>query len=161
MRYSFSEIAKGKKVRRTLVHRMISTVASKVILLSIGAPENVVSNALSRNNNQSMGQAHIDREIGQEASLKRVVHGQPGQQSIGEHETESIGGDVHSRQDGRFVPERVDNVKGLKEENGDHRVGDASESVILLAGHTKVQKDPADETRTELDKVLDVECRVG
>lgn len=99
---------------------MIGTVASKVILLSIGAPENVVSNALSRNNNKSMGQAHINREISQEASLERVVHGQPGQQSIGEHEAESIGGDIHSCQDGRFVPERVNNVEGLKEENGNH-----------------------------------------
>src|SRR5689334_6565290 len=104
----FRQASEKKRILPTLILRSIGTITSKVVLLSVGAPEYIVSNALGRNDDQSMTQAHIDREIGQETSLERVVHGQPGQQSIGEHESESVCGDVHGCQNSRFVPERVD-----------------------------------------------------
>lgn len=144
----------------TLVLRSVGAISSKVILLTVGAPEDPVANTLGTDHQQAVGKAHVHRERGQETCLERVVHRQPSQQSIGEHESESVSGDVHGCQDSRFVPERVNDVKGLKEEDGSHRVGDASKVLVLTAGHSKVEKDPSNETWAKLDKVLDVEGRV-
>lgn len=145
---------------RTLVLGSIGAISSKVILLAVGASEDPVSDTLGTNHQQAVGKAHVHGERGQETGLERVVHWQPSQQSIGEHESKSIRGDIHGCQDSRLVPERVDDVKGLKDEDGNHRVGDASKVLVLTTRHSKVENDPSNETWAKLNKVLDVESRV-
>ena len=145
----------------TLVLRSISAVASKAVLLEVGASEDVVSYALGGDDDQGVRQAHVDREGSQETGLQGVVHGQPGQETVGKHEAEPIGRDIHGCQDRGFVPKGVDDVKGLKDQDGNHRVGDTAKIVPLLASHAKIEQDPADKTGAELDKVLDVKSRVG
>lgn len=145
----------------TLVLRGVGAISSKVVLLTVSAPEDPVADTLGTDHQQAVGKAHIYRIRGQETRLKRVVHWQPSQQSIGEHESESVSGDIHGGQDSGLVPERVNNVKSLKEEDGGHGVGDASKVLVLTTGHSKVENDPSNETWAKLDKVLDVERRVG
>jgi len=132
----------------TFVLRSRGTITSKVIFLPIGTSENEVSDALCRNDRSAMWKAHFQGECSQETSLHRVVERQPGQQPVSQHESESICSDVHGCQHCCLVPQRVDDVKRLENQNCHHGVGDVSDIMILLAGHAKVKEDPSDETRT-------------
>lgn len=111
------------------------------------------------------------------SSLEGVDEGHPSKVSDGKHEAESIGGDVHSSEDGRLeqsvsngcnirsfrfdahlVVQAVSNVQQLEKYYKHHRVcGVPTATHCLLACSGDVNQSPQDETRAELVEGLEVE----
>ena len=76
-----------------------------------------------------------------------------------QHETEAVRRDVHGREDGVLVPDRVDNVEPLEEQHAGHPGVDAAAVEARLAeGRAEVHEQPHAEARAQLAEELEVEA---
>lgn len=94
---------------------------------------------------------------GQIACLQGIDEGQPDQITKGEHETETIGGDVHGRQDGGFHVESIEDVQCLEGSDQQDTVTDGVVELVLLRDEGHVQDDPAEHARSEFAEGFDVQ----
>ena len=81
--------------------------------------------------------AHQPATSSPQASRRSGGAGAPGQVSKGEHEAESVCGDVHGGQDGGLKPQRVQHIQRLgggSWENGARRLGGWRVGYELAAG---------------------------
>ena len=77
----------------------VSTLA-EIVLLSVADTEDVVSYELNAKNGDSTDKTELDGGKGEVSSLESVGKGDPGQVSDREHESESVGRNVHLGEDG-------------------------------------------------------------
>ena len=89
--------------------------------------------------------------------MEGVDERHPEQVAHGQHEAETIGGDIHSSENGGLVVKRVSNVPALEGEDEPHGIGDAGQGQgarlgatdSLFACHGQVDERPQDHAGTE------------
>lgn len=134
----------------------IPTLA-EFVLLAIGSAENVVADEIERKDGSGRQVAQLDGHKCQETSLKTVDEGHPGQVAHREHESKSIGGDVHLGEDGLLIEDCIKDVPIVEKDNKDHAVGDAALARdVLVACTAEVEETPEDHARPQLVEGLDV-----
>mmetsp|Transcript_26066 Transcript_26066/g.60859 ORF Transcript_26066/g.60859 Transcript_26066/m.60859 type:complete len:377 (+) Transcript_26066:351-1481(+) len=132
-------------------------IAAEGILLTVGAAEDAVSQGVGGQHQQEHGEAEVRIVIDQIPRLEAVREGHPGQVAKDQHEAESVGGNVHRRQDGPFLIQRIPNVESLEGIDQHHTTTDVPKLLLLLDNHGHVEEGPADEAGTELAELLPVE----
>jgi hypothetical protein len=69
------------------------------------------------------------------AHLERVDERDPGQISEGEHESETVSGDVHGGEDRSLGTQSVPHIEALEGVEEEHREGDRARGLVLLVRH--------------------------
>lgn len=132
---------------------------AELVLFRVGFAENVVADEVDSNDSRSSSDTEVDRSESKVAGLQTVDEGHPDEVSNREHETEAVGGNVHSGEDGRLHEERIGNVPEVEGANENHAVRHTAVQLnILMAGAANVEDGPQDETGSELVERFDVEA---
>lgn len=85
--------------RSIRAHTFWILAVPEIILLRIGNAEDPVPQHLDTDDAQTSEPAEFNRREGKVTRLKRVHEWDPNVVSKGEHETETVGCDIHRRQD--------------------------------------------------------------
>lgn len=97
---------------------------------------------------------------GQVPSLETIGERNPSKVSNGEHEAETVGGDVHGCEESGFIVESVCDIPELEGEDEPHGIRDFIETTTtdsLFAGHADIDENPENETWAQFIERLDVE----
>lgn len=137
--------------------RVVGPVRAEDVFLRVGATEDIIACEIDGEDDEGAQGAELDRVDGQIARLQGVDEGQPDQVAEGEHETETVRGDVHGREDGWLVPERVEDVDPLEDGHQKHTIGYVAVQFVLMRHERQIEKEPAQHARSKLAEDFDVD----
>mmetsp|Transcript_35530 Transcript_35530/g.100575 ORF Transcript_35530/g.100575 Transcript_35530/m.100575 type:complete len:204 (-) Transcript_35530:548-1159(-) len=92
------------------------------------------------------------------AGLQAIGEGHPCDVSKHKHEPKAVRRDVHGRENGRLIPQPVDNIDQMEGTDQDHAVGDVPELLQLRGSHAQVQHHPSNEPGVQLEELLQVQA---
>ncbi|KAH3665317.1 hypothetical protein OGATHE_004133 [Ogataea polymorpha] len=101
-------------------------------LLAVGRVENVVSNGHDGHHTTEGSRRQMHRSEREISCLQGVSEWNPTQIAKCEHETESVGGNVHHGKHAFLVEHSVENVEGLHRNDEQERVSHRSSFQILF-----------------------------
>lgn len=117
------------------------------VLLAVRRAEHGVAKRLHGEDASTPGPAQAHGVHGEVPGLEAVGEGQPDEVPEREHDTEAVRRDVHGGENGGLVPERVEDVDGLRGVGQDHAVGYVPVGAVLLGGEGEIQEEPAEHAR--------------
>lgn len=125
----------------------------KLVFLVIGAAEDPVTEQVGADSDSGAHRTKFNRVESQVPCLETISKRNPSKIANGKHIAETVGGDVHGCEEGRFVVEAVRNIPELESEDEPHGVCDLGETATtdgLFAGHADIDEDPENEAWTQL-----------
>lgn len=103
-----------------------------MVSLEIGLAEHGVAEESNGYQGSRLKRRKVCRVASQVLHLKSVESRQKGAVSPSKHESEVIMADVDCPEVPVLVVEEVDNIRGLEDENNQHRLSDMSQSLVLI-----------------------------
>jgi len=146
----------GLNVLQMRDFRIIGVIAESV-LLAVGCTEDVHTSNLQKNNQDANPPRKTSIIVHEVTSLKGVVHRNPSKITETQHEAEAVSGDVHSGENSRFRPVRVDNIVEMEDADKNHGRRNEAMKLVLLCSHREVHDSPQNETRTQLADILEIQ----
>ncbi|KAI7001191.1 Delta(14)-sterol [Hortaea werneckii] len=99
----------------------------------------------------------MNREV---SGLEAVDERDPDEIAEGEHQAETVVGEVDSGEDGRLVVEGIHDVEGLEDGDDEDRVGDVAVRFVLMSHESQIENDPTEQAGTKFHEGLDVDFSV-
>lgn len=127
------------------------------VLLVIGGLEDIDAENKDGTHCRNPRPAQMHGVGGGVAALGGVQERNPGEIAEGEHEAQSVGGNVHPGRDAGSVVLAAEHIVGLNGRREDNAVGDVAVVAVLLGDEGQIQQDPPSQTGTDFAPGLDVD----
>lgn len=146
----------ANKLCRSSPDAGLALLRTNMVALIVCRTKDGITKQSKSENTRSLASRQVSGVAGEILSLQGVEGGQECRISPGQHESKVVVANVDGPRVPVLIAEKVDHVHGLQDVDDHHRVGDVTQTLVLIGCPRKVDQSPGHNTRTTIMEELEI-----
>lgn len=146
----------ANKLCRSSPDAGLALLRTNMVALIVCRTKDGITKQSKSENTRSLASRQVSGVAGEILSLQGVEGGQECRISPGQHESKVVVANVDGPRVPVLIAEKVNHVHGLQDVDDHHRVGDVTQTLVLIGCPRKVDQSPGHNTRTTIVEELEI-----